>query len=149
MDDELMRCARCGRSIDPVLAAYLGRPDAQQAGEPLCPACAEELALPQPPPEVDRGAPPGAPEPEAPAAQPGHPHPRPADEVLEEILREVKHVVRNLEYDEFSIWNIFGGLVQCVVLFLLFWHYFKGEPDLMWAVAMQLLALTLFVMAKK
>ena len=42
-----------------------------------------------------------------------------------------------------------GGLVQCVVLFVLFWHYFKGEPDLMWAVALQLFALTLFLMAKK
>ena len=77
------------------------------------------------------------------------PEARPTEQVLEEILREVKHIARNQEYEEFSVWNIFGGLVQCVVLFLLFWHYYKGEPDLMWAAVMQLLALTFFVLAKR
>ena len=74
---------------------------------------------------------------------------RPPDEVLEEMLREVKHIARNQEYTEFSIWNIFGGLLQCVVLFLLFWHAYKDTPDLMWAVVLQLLALTCFVVAKR
>jgi hypothetical protein len=75
---------------------------------------------------------------------------RDPEAVLEDLLREVQHIARNQEYEEFSIWNIFGGLVQCFVFFLLFWTYFRGQTqDLLWAVVLQLTALTFFVLAKK
>jgi len=148
-------CTRCGRRIDDDRLALYGEvPDLDANREKLCEACATEarpaseaiVARPERPdwaqdqPEMsdedgERARPPAV--------------TRPTDEVLDEILRELKHIARNQEYESFSIWNIFGGLVQCLVLFLLFWRYAKGEPDLMWAGVLQVLALTLFVMAKK
>jgi len=148
-------CTRCGRRIDDDRRAlYRDVPDLDANQERLCKACATEVrptaeaivARPERPDWAQD-------QPETPDEDEGRAQPsaaaRPTDEVLDEILREVKHIARNQEYEAFSIWNIFGGLVQCLVLFLLFWRYAKGEPDLMWAGVLQVLALTLFVMAKK
>ena len=106
---------------------------------------AEEPA-PSPEPKQPETAGPAEPEEGEPAE--GR-EPRPPDEVLEDILREVQHVARNQEYEEFSVWNIFGGLVQILVFFLLAWNFFAHRVDLMLAVVLQLVALTFFVLAKK
>ena len=155
MPQEMLFCKRCGAAIDEERLHLYRAAGGADGGEPLCADCAALLA--------PAGAPPPEPAPVAPALEgdespeeaPSSPGPspappaRPTPEVLEEILREVKQIARNQEYEEFSIWNVFGGLVQCVVLFLLFWHYYRGVPDLMWALVLQALALTLFVLAKK
>lgn len=123
MTGQTVFCSRCGRAV----------PEGDPADEnPLCPDCAADRS----PADSHR-------------QQPAPPAEGSVEQTLQDILRELKHIVRNQEYEEFSVWNIFGGLVQCVVLFLLFWHYYRGRPDLMWALVLQVFALTLFVMAKK
>lgn len=152
MDDATTRCSRCGGPIEADRAAAYREALDEDSTEPwLCGACATETpSLTHDAIRARRPAPEAAEPPEpVDEDEPVAGEPPSPEEVLDEILRQIKHIVRNQEYEEFSVWNIFGGLVQCFVFFLLFWHYFKGTPDLMWAVVLQLVALTFFVMAKK
>jgi len=178
MDDDAIRCSRCGGPIDDDRAAMYDEALDPDSPEPrLCAECATEspplareairVAAERPrwagddadsgdnrDGDDDRDAE-NEPddeeedEDEEPDDEEGG-YPETPEDVLRDILRQLKNVVRNQEYEEFSIWNIFAGLLQCLVLALLFLNVMNGgTPDLMWAVVVQLMVLTFFVKARK
>ena len=67
-----------------------------------------------------------------------------------DILTELKNISRALDYEKFSIFNIFGGLVQAGVFAAMLYAVLTDVPlGLLWAIALQLMALTFFVMGRQ
>jgi len=69
--------------------------------------------------------------------------------MLESILKEVKSINRALAFEEASIWNILGAVVQCFVFGALVFAYTReteaGQQSmLLLAILFQLMALTFF-----
>ena len=135
MDTTTPRCDRCGGPVEPYRAAAYDDLDDDTHVERLCEACAAGApqTTPAHTPDDDTDKDEG----------------RSAAETLDEILREVKSIRRNQTYTEFSVWNILGGLVQCGVLLVLFLTALRGAPPLLWALILQTMALTFFLLAKE
>ena len=73
--------------------------------------------------------------------------------MLESILKEVKSINRALAFEEASIWNILGAVVQCFVFGALVFAYLRGagggqESMLLLAILFQLMALTFFTLKR-
>jgi hypothetical protein len=74
-------------------------------------------------------------------------------ELLKGMLNELRKLSRAQRFDEFSIWNLFGGLAQ-VLVFLAMFLWFIGDakplesPHLMLALILQVMALTFFSIGK-
>ncbi len=73
--------------------------------------------------------------------------------VLEHILKELKSINRAVTFEEASIWNILGAMVQCFALAALTFAYLKGghwtaDTMLLLAVLLQLMALTFFTLKR-
>ena len=73
--------------------------------------------------------------------------------MLESIHKEVKNINRALTFEEASIWNILGAVVQCFVFAALVFAYLRegwGRPEtmLMLAILFQLMALTFFTLKR-
>ena len=134
---------------EPVDVVELPEPD-----EPIAAADVPEL---QPPPDP---APPAAEREPNPAAQaePDEIH-AVANEVRQEILREVRQMARSQTTEEFSLWRLVGTIVQVLVVpvvGLTLSDLLKAEPDLaraqVWgtiAVILQVMALTLAMHQRK
>ena len=90
----------------------------------------------------------------------GGPKRPPRDDVvtlLEAILKEVKSINRSLSFEEASVWQLLGGVVQCFVFAALFFAYLsaylKGGSEgaqtmLQLALLFQLMALTFFTLKR-
>ena len=73
--------------------------------------------------------------------------------LLEGILKEVRGVNRSLTFEEGSIWNVLGAVVQCFVFAFLAFAYLRGgsrgtETMLQLATLFQLMALTFFTLKR-
>ena len=73
--------------------------------------------------------------------------------MLERILKEVKSINQTLAFEDASIWNILGAVVQCFVIAALMFAYLKGgrwDADTMLSLAIlfQMMALTFFMLKK-
>ena len=72
--------------------------------------------------------------------------------VEEEILRELRAISNTLLYEKASIWNVFGGISQVLVLGVLILAVLRwetwGEECLLLAVLLQLATLTFFIKGK-
>jgi len=72
--------------------------------------------------------------------------------VEEEILRELRAISNTLLYEKASIWNVFGGISQVLVLGVLILAMLRwetwGEECLLLAVLLQLATLTFFIKGK-
>ena len=64
---------------------------------------------------------------------------------------KLKNISRALAYEKFSIFNIFGGLVQAGVFAALLYAVLSNSAalGLLWAIALQLMALTFFIMGRQ
>jgi len=122
-------CSRCGRAIteeELQEGAALAR-----RGRHLCPACVGELQL-------RRGA-----------------SPEDTGVDSQSILEELRNITRALTFESFSVMNVLGGVVQVATLGCLFKAYQLGggRADsvwmLLWAIALQLLALTCFTLGRR
>jgi len=70
--------------------------------------------------------------------------------LLRSIEEELKSINNYLAFKEFSIWNVFGGIAQAFVFFLLFLAYrAESIQGYMAAAVIQFMALTFFVLGKK
>ena len=72
---------------------------------------------------------------------------------LDAILTEMRNINRTLSFERFSIFNIFGGMFQGAALIVLIQAFFafieRGQTaHILWAIALQLVALTLFLLGK-
>ena len=120
---EIKICAVCKRRISP--REFQEGLVAERNGKPVCQEC-------------------------------GGPKKTQRDEVaiaLESLLKEVKSISRTLTFEEASIWNILGAVVQCFVIAALMFAYLKGgrwdtETMLLLAVLFQLMALTFFTIKR-
>lgn len=123
-------CSRCGRAIteeEVRRGLAIDREDLR-----LCPVCVVEL-------QRKRSA---------------APEQVPAD--LGAVLDELRTISRALTFETFSVMNVLGGVVQVGVLGCLFKAYQLGvEPGsgavtmLLWAIALQLVALTCFILGRR
>ena len=73
--------------------------------------------------------------------------------MLESILKEVKSINRALAFEEASIWNILGAVVQCFGIAALMFAFHKGWQEnadtmLLLAILLQLMALTFFMLKR-
>ena len=72
---------------------------------------------------------------------------------MENILAELRKISHVQHFEEFSIWNLFGGLAQILVFLSMFLWFIEGSkplenPYLMLAIILQLMALTFFSIGK-
>jgi len=127
--EEKRVCARCGGEIsDEELASGKAR---ETATGLLCPDCA---LSPEADPHEEEGT-------------------REFIGRLDAILAELRNINRTLSFERFSIFNIFGGMFQSAALIVLIRAFFafieRGQTDhILWAIALQLVALTLFLLGK-
>ena len=75
---------------------------------------------------------------------------------LETLVTELRALNRNLTYERFSMWNIIGGIFQGASLFALiisYLSYFQRASEslhpILWVIALQLIALTAFIMGRR
>jgi|GEM_PF-6977878 len=127
--DEIRVCARCGKKISEDEFAS-GKARKTDAGL-LCPDCA---ARREAGPETEEEN-------------------RELIGRLDAILAEMRNINRTLSFERFSIFNIFGGMFQGAVLIVLIRAFFafmeRGETaHILWAIALQLVAITLFLLGK-
>lgn len=123
-------CSRCGRSITE--EDVRGGLAVERRGRQLCPVCVDELRL-------KRGVPP-----ERTAAD------------SQTIVEELRAINRALTFETFSVMNVLGGVIQVGALGCLFKAYQLGpQPGsgavamLLWAIALQLIALTCFTLGRR
>ncbi|MBM4086526.1 MAG: hypothetical protein FJ272_17220 [Planctomycetes bacterium] len=74
-------------------------------------------------------------------------------QLLEAIFTQVKNIARSIGYEETSVWNVFGAVVQCLVfgtLFFAYSHWTTGAATnfLLLSAVLQVMALTFFVLGK-
>ena len=80
-------------------------------------------------------------------------HMRRQSDLMGSMLAELRKLARVQGIEEFSVWNLFGGLAQ-VLVFLSMFLWFLGDtppletPFLMLALILQLMALTFFTIGK-
>ena len=127
---EQRTCSRCGRAVteeEVHRGLVVDRP-----GGRLCPDCVAELRLKRIRP------------------------PEQAFDNLEAILEELQTITRTLTFETFSVMNVLGGIVQVGALGFLFKAYQLGVGPgsgavtmLLWATALQLLALTCFTLGRR
>ena len=130
MEDERI-CSVCGKNItgEALQAGYLSEKD----GKFMCGVCLEEFHRRRT--ENIKGA-----------------SSKNAEivEILRGILEELRAINNHITFREFSIWNVFGGIAQAFVFFLLFLAVKSGAPQsYLPAAAVQLMALTFFILARK
>ena len=118
-------CSRCGRAITE--EEMRSGSAIEKGGRHLCPACVSELrskSLPQ-------------------------------TDDSQSILEELQAITRALTYETFSVMNVVGAMVLVGAIGCLFKAYnLGGEPGaathmLLWAIALQLLALTCFTLGRR
>jgi len=75
---------------------------------------------------------------------------------IESLISELRALNRNLTYERFSMWNIIGGIFQGASLFALIYSYLSyfhwNEPSnnpILWVIALQLVALSAFIMGRR
>jgi len=68
-----------------------------------------------------------------------------------DLLAELKTITRTLTFEKFNVYNIFGGLSQACALGALLYTVISGNANtgLLLTVALQLMALTFFTLARK
>ena len=129
--EEEKTCSVCGKKItgEALHAGYLSEKD----GKFMCSACLEEFHRRRA--ENVKGVSSANAE---------------ITEILKGILEELKAINNHITFKEFSIWNVFGGIAQAFVFFLLFLAIKSGAShSYLAAVAVQLMALTFFILARK
>jgi uncharacterized oligopeptide transporter (OPT) family protein len=69
----------------------------------------------------------------------------------EEVLRELQNITRALTYERFSYWHVFGAIAQAGALSMMIITALRdaGPIGVLWAIALQLLALTFFVLGSR
>jgi NAD-dependent SIR2 family protein deacetylase len=69
---------------------------------------------------------------------------------LAALTAEVRNISQHLHYEEFSWLFVVGGILQVVVLLILYRSYQAVEPvpALLWGVIVQLMAITAFIVGK-
>ncbi len=119
------KCFRCER---PVTQAEV---DAGQAyfrdGYYVCPACLEEIRKGSAHGDLDT-----------------------LKSQLAAMTAELRNISQHLHYEEFSWLFVLGGVLQVIVLFILYRGYQAGDPTphLMLGVIVQLMAITAFIVGK-
>ena len=129
--EEEKTCSVCGRQVSgaEVQDGFLSEKD----GRFMCAACLEELRKRRK--EIVKTDSSASPE---------------IIDLLRNIQEELKAINNHITFKEFSIWNVFGGIAQSFVFFLLFLAYKADTAEgYMAAVAVQLMALTFFMLGKK
>ena len=122
-------CSRCGRSITE--EEVRGGLALERGGRQLCPVCVEELRL-------KRSVP-----------------PEKAASDSQAIVEELRAINRALTFETFSVMNVLGGVVQVGAIGCLFKAYKIGVAQgasvwmLLWAIALQLIALTCFTLGRR
>lgn len=68
-----------------------------------------------------------------------------------DLLAELKNISRALAYEKFSVFNIFGGLAQAGVFAAMLYAVISHSVNegLLWAIALQLVALTFFILGRQ
>ena len=77
---------------------------------------------------------------------------QPRDVSNDELLRELQNITRALTFERFSVYHIFGMIAQAGALGALIVMWAKGVSGsygLLWAIFLQLLALTLFILGRQ
>ena len=69
---------------------------------------------------------------------------------LAAMTAELRNISQHLHYEEFSWMFVVGGVLQVITLFILYRAYGAPEPApvLLWAVAVQLMTITAFIVGK-
>jgi hypothetical protein len=69
----------------------------------------------------------------------------------EDLLRELRNITRALTYERFSVWHILGGISQASAFFVLVasWLQQASPEGLLYALFLQMLALTFFVLGRQ
>lgn len=69
---------------------------------------------------------------------------------LASMTAELRNISQHLHYEEFSWLFVVGGILQVVVLFILYRSYQMVDPTptLLWGVIVQLMAITAFIVGK-
>jgi len=120
---EIKICTVCKRRISP--REFQEGLVGERSGKPVCSECNG----PKKPPRDD------------------------ATDALDSILKEVRSINRTVTFEDASIWNILGAVVQCFVLAALLLAYLKGgrwtaDTMLLLAIVFQLMALTFFTIKR-
>jgi hypothetical protein len=75
---------------------------------------------------------------------------------LETLVTELRALNRNLTYERFSMWTIVGGIFQGAALFALIVAYLclfqwkmETQQPILWTMALQLMALSAFIMGRR
>ena len=131
--DEPMSCTRCGAEVtedDLEQGRAVSRDDRL-----LCPDCLEYLRQRR----REKQKPPAEGEPIADTAG------------LDRLATEIHNLVRLLGSEKFSIWNILGGIAQAGALFAIVLAALDPANDtkLLWALLVQVMALSFFTAARK
>jgi len=123
-------CDRCGRAITP--EELEEKRAVHRQGRYLCPVCVEELRTRRLPTN-------GSGEPQ-----------------ISAILEELRNITRELSFERFSLLNLLGGVLQVAAIYFVFRAYqyhasgTAGETTiLLWAILIQLITLTCFVMGRR
>lgn len=124
-DETAHRCFRCERPVtDADLESGRGY---FRDGYYVCPDCLDEIRKGSQHGEVDT-----------------------LKSQLAAMTAELRNISQHLHYEEFSWLYVVGGVLQVLVIFVLYRAYQAAEPTatLLWALVLQLMTLTSFVVGK-